>query len=334
MLIFLFEKTATHAKKPSFCMKLLALFPLALASLTASAQQIRKFYDYQWKDSDAAHARFYTVIEPTDSGWHRQDFFLHGPSLQMDGYFEDSACKKHNGKFTFAYPNKTVESTGRYLHGKKQGLWLTYHLDGSMADSTVYEAGFPVGTTLAWYANGYPSDSAVYNADGSGVHVGWFDNGNVSYAGMLSAGFKPHGIWKYYHKNGHVSAVELYDHGVLKDKQYFTENGEPMTDTTNRDSKAVFRNGEKDWQKYLGTHLYWPQNFEITNADVVVVVVTVTINEDGKVEDAYVSIPFAPRFDEIALNAVRHSPPWTPARQHNRKIKYHYRQPVTFQQSE
>jgi hypothetical protein len=34
--------------------------------------------------------------------------------------------------------------------------------------------------------------TAVYNADGSGVKVGWFDNGNPSYAGRLAPGYMSH----------------------------------------------------------------------------------------------------------------------------------------------
>ena len=38
-----------------------------------------------------------------------------------------------------------------------------------MSDSTVYDNGNPIGTSLSWHPNGYTADSAVYAADGSGV---------------------------------------------------------------------------------------------------------------------------------------------------------------------
>jgi hypothetical protein len=57
------------------------------------------------------------------------------------------------------------------------------------------------------FCYGYLSDSAMYNPDGSGIHVSWFDNGNPSSAGYLAAGYKPRGRWKYFHKNGNLSAV-------------------------------------------------------------------------------------------------------------------------------
>lgn len=53
------------------------LFLLAIIfSLETLAQKIEKFYVYQWKDTTPANARFYGIIEKTDSGWHRRDYFI------------------------------------------------------------------------------------------------------------------------------------------------------------------------------------------------------------------------------------------------------------------
>src|ERR1700753_593310 len=102
-------------------MKQYPLILLILVSTTAFSQVTKKFYDYSWKESDIAHARFYSVMEHTDSGWHRMDFFLHEPSsLQMEGWYEDSNSKRGNGKFTYVFPNRTIYMTGNILHGKKE----------------------------------------------------------------------------------------------------------------------------------------------------------------------------------------------------------------------
>jgi antitoxin component YwqK of YwqJK toxin-antitoxin module len=107
---------------------------LLTQGLAAFAQKTEKFYDYQWKVTDGPHARFYSIVERTDSGFHRLDFYVHDMTLQM-------------------------ESSGRYLHNMKEGLWLVYHPNGMMADSTVYVNGIPIGACMAWYSNGIPSDS-------------------------------------------------------------------------------------------------------------------------------------------------------------------------------
>lgn len=182
------------------------------------------------------------------------------------------------------------------------------------------------------YRNGYPKDSATYKPDGSGVHIGWFDNGNPSFAGVLAAGFQKNGRWQFYHKNGHLSAVEIYDHGKLINKQYFDEQGNAMTDTSNTDRAAVYRTGLDDWGKYLDHHLHWPNNYTIVHSDAVAVVVSFSVDEDGKVVDPYVSIPFHTAFDKIALDAILHSPAWKPAMDHNRRIRSEAHQPVVFKQ--
>ena len=316
-------------------MKPTCLIPLLLIQgFTVFAQKTEKFYDYQWKATDGPHARFYSIVEHTDSGYHRLDYYVHNMSLQMEGWFEDSACKIRSGKFTYLYPGKLLESTGRYLHNKKQGLWLAYHPNGMMADSTVYIDGLPIGTSMAWYNNGIPSDSCVYNSDGSGVKVGWFDNGNPSYAGRLAPDYKRYGKWQFFHKNGQTSAFELYNHGNLVDKQYFDEAGQPVLDTTNKDRDANFVGGAKAWLKYLGNHLYFPTDYTITNSDEAALVITATIDEDGKIKDAFVSTPFYPPFEKIALGALHGSPKWQPAMNHNRRVSTQFHQPVIFSQAQ
>ena len=49
-------------------MKLAPFILSILFTASAFAQKVQKFYDYQWKETDVAHARFYSVVEHTDSG--------------------------------------------------------------------------------------------------------------------------------------------------------------------------------------------------------------------------------------------------------------------------
>ena len=306
-----------------------------LAPPCAYSQKIERYFDYRWHDTTATNARFYSLMEKTDSGWHRKDYYLHSLSLQMEGLYKDSACKISSGRFRYFHPTRFIESTGTYRDGKKQGLWLHYYSDGIMEDSTVYDNGNPVGIRLSWYHNGYLSDSASYNPDGSGIHVFWFDNGNPSAAGRYAPGYKKYGKWQYFYKNGGPSAFEIYDgSGVLKDKQYFDEKGGPVPDTTNKDKSAEFPGGLKAWGKYLGKALYFPDQYKFTNGDQAVVVVEAIIDEDGKVVDVEAVVPFYPAFDKIALDAVRKSPNWVPAIEHNRKVRHQIRQPIVFSQPE
>jgi TonB family protein len=305
---------------------------LLLTATTTFAQKIEKYYDYQWRLTDVAHARFYSLLEKNDSGWHCRDYYVRDASLQFEGWYADSTRKTEEGKFEYDYPDQTTEIKGGFLHGKWQGPRIVYHPNGKMADSAVYDKGNAIGTSMAWFPNGYPSDSSFHNADGSGIQLKWFDNGNPSSAGLMATGLKKNGKWKFFHKNGQLSALELYDNGKLVDKQYFDEAGKPMLDTTNRDRPATYKAGMTAWLEYLGKHLHYPKGFVITNSDQAVVVIKMTVDEDGKIKDAFVRVPFYPDFDKIALDVISKAPRWLPAMDHNRRVSTHLTQPVIFEE--
>ena len=85
-------------------------------------------------------------------------------------------------------------------------------------------------------------------------------------------------------------------------------------------------------EKYLEKNLYWPPRLQFTTTAAVTVGVSFVIDENGKVTDAEVSMPFHEAFDKIALKIIKNSPTWLPGIAHNRKVKAYRRQPVTFTQ--
>src|SRR5690349_24291937 len=123
---------------------LLLLLTVSLSS-TTFAQKIEAYYDYRWKETKPETARFLAVTEKTDSGWHRRDYYMQEKMLQMDGTYEDSLCKRPNGYFWYYYPNGRLDRAGHYFHSKKTGLWLSYHYNGMMSDSSSYNYGHKVG---------------------------------------------------------------------------------------------------------------------------------------------------------------------------------------------
>jgi len=303
---------------------------ICLVLVEANAQSVEKFYDYKWKECKLNDARFYSVMTKTDTGYYRKDYYIREKRIQMIGNYLDSLCKVENGSFIFYHANGVPKSSGKYIHGKKEGIWLNYYNNGFMEDSTVYSGGQQIGKSLSWYPNGYRADSILLKEDRSGVHVSWFDNGIPSAVGRYSADMKQNGKWKYFHKNGNVSSIEIYDQSNLLSRQYFDENGEQINDTTNTDRDAQFVGGVDEWLKYLSTKIYFPDRYKILNGDVAAVVVSFTVNEDGRTENIFTKIPFDIRFDRIAENAIKKSPKWLPAMRHNRNVKTRFTQVVNF----
>lgn len=313
-------------------MKYLFLLALINFPFITRAQHYERYYDFRWNPCEPEQARFYTELDKKDDLWERKDYFIYERSLQMKGGYTDTSCKTAVGYFEYYFPNKSLESIGKYTNGKKDSVWLDFYPNKMMKDSITYKDGNKTGINLSWHSNGYMADSTAWNPDGSGVEISWFDNGSPGSAGRYSAGYKQNGRWQYFHKNGKLSALELYDNGRLIDKQYFDEEGKPVLDTTNKDRSAEFPGGSKAWMKYLKDNLYFPSQYKIENADKAVVVVDWTIDENGNITDAHVSTPLFPAFDEIALNVIKESPKWQPAIQHNRCVKYTVSQAIYFEQ--
>jgi TonB family protein len=316
-----------------FCMKICRIISLLLLCYTSTAQKTEAYYDYFWKPCKAEEAGYFSTVEKTDSGWLRKDYYVTTKHLQMRGLYEDEANKIHNGYCTWYYANGYPSATGRYVHGKREGLCLSYLANGMVTDSALFHNDQVVDKRLRWHRNGFIADSINRINESTCVQIGWFDDGNLAYAGHL-VNDQQEGKWKYYHHNGQLSANEMYSAGKLMAAVYFDETGKEQSDTSTIDREAGFKGGEKDWIKYLGKKLYWPANLAFKTPGSVTVGISFTIDENGKVTDAEVSMPFHDAFDKIALNIIKNSPAWQPARSHNRKVKAYRRQPITFVQPE
>ena len=313
-------------------MKIILLLLTSIVCSLASAQKTEAYYDYNWKPCKPENARFYSEVVKTDSGYLRNDYYLGTRTLQMSGLYEDADNKIANGYFHFFYSTGGPESFGQNVHNKKEGLWMHYHQNGMMQDSTFYVNGHPSGTSMAWYANGFPADSIVYGNDGMAVVVRWNTNGTPSSAGRLKNDTLT-GPWMFFHKNGQVAATENYDMGVLKSVQYYDSFAKKI-EKPEADRKAMFPGGQAGWTKYVNKHLFFPPDYKIVNASEVTVVVVATIDEEGNVTDAYVKVPFSKTFDNIALSVFRRCPRWLPAIAHNRAETENIIQPITFSNGE
>lgn len=316
-------------------MKLLPLFLLLLISGSTFSQVKKTYYDWEWQETDASHARFGSVTKHTDSGWIRQDIFVNSGKPQMIGLFADSMTKIRNGWFTYYYSGGGISSTGALVNGKKNGLWLSYHHNGQLKDSGVYSKSFPTGTLLSWHANGRLSDSMVVSDYDKRISVTrWFSNGNVSETGTLGSNGKRDQQWKFYHTNNHLASVEDYENGELIKAIYYDENDQPVTDTAGKIKvPAKFGSGDKAWKKYLLKNAMFPEGVKIKNTTEVTVLASALIDEEGNLTDIHIDIPFHEKFDTIALDILKNAPKWKPALLHGRRIAYIIRQPITFVQN-
>jgi antitoxin component YwqK of YwqJK toxin-antitoxin module len=301
---------------------------------TAQSQNVQKFFDINHHPCAVGDARYVAVIKKTDSGYYQESFYLPGNQLEMKGLFMDSGCTIKNGRFYYLYPGNSLHSFGTYRNNNKEGLWLSYHPNKVIADSTMYEQGEPTGIAMRWHSNGIPADSINYTLPNP-VEITWHDNGYISSAGRLDKQGHLVGKWQFFHNNGKLSALESYDaSGQLLDKTYYDENGVQQTDTTDKSHPATFKNGISGWANYMTKSTYWPRGYRLANTNTVTIGVSFTVNENGDVTDILLYCPFDPVFDDIVRKAFTTSPKWVPAIMHNRKVSFQHRQTVTFHDRE
>lgn len=67
-----------------------------MTATLSNAQEIEKYYDYNWKECELNAARYYCLITKTDSGFYRKGF---------------------------------------YIREKKEGVWTDYHNNGMMLET-------------------------------------------------------------------------------------------------------------------------------------------------------------------------------------------------------
>jgi hypothetical protein len=312
------------------------LFPTVLSFFTlevAAQKTIDTWYDEHWVDTHVQLARYFSRVEHTDSGWYRKDVYVATQKWQMLGLYEDQACTLKNGVFRYFYPNGNLKSLETYAHNKKAGLHLSFFEDGTLKDSAFYLNGHVKGEANGWYKNGNQSFKIIMDDNGNGIVTKWFPDGQPSEAGRLKNFDGKNGRWQYFHSNGKVSGVELYEMGLLKSYQYFNEDGSPEEDTVTINRPLSFPGGTKAWSKYIDGQIFFPEGLDVKNGYRAVLLITATIDENGKVTDVLVDLPLNPRLDKIAINALLKSPKWIPAKEHNRRVSSTFSQYVSFERS-
>lgn len=94
--------------------------------------------------------------------------------------------------------------------------------------------------------------------------------------------------------------------------------------------EAQFPGGPSAWQRYV-TRAIQSQLDEFTDADYGTCVVRFIVDKTGTVSDVQATTMKGTKLAEIAVNAIRKGPKWTPAQQNGRYVNAYRLQPVTLQ---
>jgi hypothetical protein len=309
---------------------LLAACLVCLCMVAPAQQSAPVYYDVDWKPCDPLLARFVSYTTPLEKGHVRKDYYISNGKAQMVAQFADAEEKIYHGPVKFYYPDGKPSAIGNYFQNKRHGLCVSYHPNGMMSDSGNYNMGVIRGYKLGWHPNGFQSDSIFQRNDSVAVAVFWYNDGSPEMAGYYLHDERD-GVWKFFYKGGGISKKAVYKDGEEISAEYFDKDGQSMIEPF-ADRQAFFKGGSKGWKTYIEKKLYWPSGYKFSEGNQACVSVRFNVDENGKIKDAYVDVPFHPEFDRIALRAISLSEGWQPAIQHNRPVASPIRQLITFSQ--
>lgn len=299
----------------------------------ASAQKREEVFNFSFKPSNSG-PYYYVVTEKKDSGWHREAYFISQMAMAMEGWYKDEACNLAHGPVKWFHPTRVLKSTGRYVNGKKEGLWLGFDDQGNLIDSSTYHDGYLTGVSFRWHSNGMAKDSLDFDGQGNGVQVSWYDDGNLASAGRWTADTVKKDRWKYFHKNGTVMATEDYVNGKLVTCNCYTEAGQALDTADCREKEALPSGGIKGWQRFLASGLQQLLNSKAASrewsAGQRTVAIRFVVEKDGSLSEFKPLTQYGRGLEEEIIKLLQRSPRWTPGQQWGRPVRSYHTQPLTF----
>lgn len=338
--------------KLKFSSLIACLFLLA-GSITA--QDSIYYYDMSNKPASPQAAAVISIARKEDSGWLRMDYYTYSKKIKEVGHYKDHDFKIKNGSFTSYYANEQFHSSGEYKDNLGIGFHESYYPNGMMMDSCKLTNNIPTGNCNAWYPDG--SIQQMYQMDtlgeGSGVIVGFFPNGVVSYKGRVLKGMRKTGAWTYYHENGNKASILKFPtidattlsmppelkldtlEGVRYDSlvEYssaicFNEDGIEQAGCEFKNKLPEFKGGLKNWTNYLTNRMSGLAGEYVKDDKSIIYISYFTVNSDGKITEAILSNKVNPTLDKIIGNIFIGSTRWSGAMHNNRKIPFMHKQSI------
>lgn len=321
-------------------MKRILLILLLFTAHSTFAQYVDSvewFYDYDWNRTttkDPKYTYYRKAYKVEYGNWYVGNFYVDTGLLQMRGAFSDDSMTVEEGKFSYYYRNGTLSEEGSFMHGKRVGLWRSYHKNGGLADSGYFATnGMPYHKHYQWDSDGNVVSYTEYDPKqtGAGHQTLYFTDSSISTYGRYSPGHLKDSIWTYYHRNGKIAGIETWDSGRWVDFKCFDEEGKPQVECD------TFTPPKPDYNvyEYMGKRMTFPRGFKTAAVEAGVsgmylVLVQFVVDENGKITAPEILKGYYTELNQEALRVVGKLPPWEPGREHNRRVKVYYKLPVTW----
>lgn len=244
---------------------------LLMASTLAAQEPVRYYHENGENASDPETAAYYRVVERAESGEELRTYYW--------------------------LPSKVKKEEGRYVDGKRKGLFKTY------------------------YRNGAPNTEIIYG----GVHTQYVQFWSPDGKPLLrqGTGFVPEAAIPGWN----VSYIEIEDSLLLCGVSIRVEKGDTIY--WGDSIRPQYPGGDQQLRKKLGQAVIYPEadrNMGITGT----VTLDFVVNKSGVIEEITVARGISFGCDEAAITALKTMEPFMPATYKGKPVKVKMRLPIIF----
>jgi TonB family protein len=294
-----------------------------------NSNRIITMLDYKRNPVDASQSfNYIESMWKEDSLWHVQIFTFPDRILLEDFYYKDSLRKEKSGMFLSFHKNGSLADSGFYHNNKREGDFFSWYEDGNQQAMYHYKNGLPYDTCVTWDINGQVSEVSVTDAEGNGISQQFYASGKLKVNGKLLNG-QHAGKWRYRREDGTtIMDVEYVKDSILSTNCY-DEKGQPKSGDCIFQKTASFPGGPDGWRKFLERNLNYPEE-ALRSKISGTVRVKFHVAKDGSLfEYEIVSSPDKSLSEEV-IRLMKKSPKWEPAIQLNSPVIYRHIQSITF----
>jgi TonB family protein len=316
--------------KKIICSLLILFF---CANTSRATDTLTLYYNFEWKliKPNNGKVDYVGLAWPEKGKWHKMDY-TYGPFavLKHDGYYTDNTFSKKDGVYLEYHYNGMMSDSSFFVNGLKSGPEFTWDDDGNPASIRHWHNNLPVDTSLWFTDDGKISAIQITDSMGNGLYRSYVKGTkNSGTEGRIMQG-KRTGKWIFRDADGITGAEAIYVNDSATSVTCFNEKGEPETKKEcYLEKMAEFKGGVEAWRRYLERNLKYPES-AVNNGVQGVVRVQFNIDKEGRVSDVHALNNPGDALVQEAERIIKESGRWEPAIQYNRKVIYRHIQSVTF----
>jgi len=206
------------------------------------------------------------------------------------------------------YSNGDIQMTGSFKNKsctKKEGDFKYYYFSGLTKSEGKFSNNKKVGHWINYYENGNKDVESDFFYD------------------------KYDGQRKWYFENGQLAAEETYKNNERMNATFWDSLGVEI-DISEAERNANFQNGDLEkFRMWVMQNINYPQQ-AIEKGISGKVVIGFNVDKHGNVVDLKIIKGVHKLLDTEAINTIKNSPKWNPAKAHNRFAKQQFVIPVVF----